>query len=114
MPEADRQLRREGWGVSVRHAAWIAGGFFGVLLAFIAAVGLFYHLSVAGPPPTSAADPQAQLQAVQRRPDDHLPLPQGGPPAPTAAQACAIDQAITVLARKGDSGWAPPSAAPAP
>ena len=114
MPDAGRGQEREGWGVSARHATWIAAGFFGALLVFIGAVGVFYHLSVTNPHASPAADPQAQLQAEQRRPDDHLPLPQGGPPATTAAQTHAIERAMGVLAGEGDAGWAPLQKAPAP
>jgi hypothetical protein len=114
MPDAARGEEREGWGVSARRATWIAGGFFGALLFFIAAVGLFYHLSVPKTHASPAADPRAQSQETQRRPHNHLPLPQVGPPAPTAAQARAIDQAMGVLASEGEAGWAPLQRAPAP
>jgi len=113
MAEAPGDRPLEGWDVAARRAVWIAAAFIGALIVFIAAVAVFYRLSVTQPnEPSSSADPAGELQAIQRRPDDRLPLPQSAPPAPTRAQAQAIAQAMAALGGEGDAGWAPLAQAP--
>jgi hypothetical protein len=113
MAEATGDPPLEGWGVAVRPTVWIAAAFFGALIVFIAAVALFYRLSVAHQHEAgSSADPAGDLQTMQRRPDDRLPLPPSAPPAPTRAQAQAIANAMAALGGEGDEGWAPLAQAP--
>lgn len=103
----------EGWGVSVKGALMLAGGFFGALALILVGMGIFYHFGAKNPYALRPhADPAPEIRTYQRRPDARLPGQLYGPPRLTAEQVQAVDRAIQSLAAKGDAGWAPLGPAP--
>ena len=98
----------ERWGVPVKRALLLAGGFFGLLVLSLAGVWLFYRAEANDPRALRPhPDPAPALRTYQRRPDEHLPGHIYAPPQDTAGQDRAIRGAMQALAARGDAGWAP-------